>query len=166
MSEIKQVLDKRRAFIDTLCGLAETDPSILLVICDTGFNYCEKFQNKFSKQFLNVGVTEPFAMTFAAGLSLVGRNVWIYSMLPFVTARVHEQIRNAVVMHKTSVKILGVEGGPSYKMLGFSHNSLWKDEEVEWLGKLIKCYLPQNNDEVERDVLEAYKSDEPSYIRL
>ncbi len=165
MNWLSKEQDKRRIFIDALCELAEHDKSIMLIICDTGFNYIEEFQKRFPKQFLNLGVTEPFAMTFAAGLSAAGRNVWIYSMIPFVTFRVHEQIRNMVVKHNTSVKILGVEGGASYSMLGFSHNLLFPDEEIEWMEKLMPCYKPKV-EEVRDLILKLSKGDKPSYIRL
>lgn len=168
MSEIIQQQDSRREFIDTLCELAERDAGVVLVLCDTGFNYIEKFKEKFPGRLLNLGVTEMTAMIFAAGLSLVGRSVWVYSMIPFVTFRVHEAIRNAVCMHETSVKIIGVKGSEKYRMLGFSHNLLREDEEVDFLSKLprLTCYLPRTNQEVRQAVLAAYRSNQPSYIRL
>src|SRR3990167_11133842 len=119
MSEVTQIQDARREFVDTLCELAEKDKDVVLIVCDVGFNYIEKFQTQFPNQFFNLGVTESTSMIMAAGLSLMGKKVWIYSMIPFVTFRVHEMIRNAVCKHNTSVNIVGVKGSAKYKMLGF-----------------------------------------------
>ena len=152
--------------MDTLDKLAKKDKKIVAVICDVGFNYLDNPKLKF--KVVNFGVTEPTAAIISAALALEGYSVWFYSMLNFVTFRVHEQIRNAICMHKAPVKIIGVKGSEKYKFLGFSHNLLWETEEFDWLKKLpgMKTYLPRNNQEVKKVVLDAYKSKNPCYIRL
>ena len=166
MGKIIKKQDSRRIFVDTLDELAEKDPNIIVIICDVGFNYLDNPNLKF--RVLNLGVTEPTAAIIAAALALSGYSVWLYSMIPFVTFRVHEQIRNAICMHKASVKIIGVKGSEKYGFLGFSHNLLWETEEIEWLKKLpgMKCYLPKNNKEVKSVILETYKMNSPCYIRI
>jgi transketolase len=166
MGKIVKKQDSRRVFVKTLNGLAEHDPNIIVIICDVGFNYLDDPKNKF--RVLNLGVTEPTSTIVAAALALEDFSVWLYSMIPFVTLRVHEQIRNAICMHNANVKILGVKGSEKYGFLGFSHNLLWPTEEIDWLKKLpgMKCYLPKNNKEVKKIILEAYKKDSPCYIRL
>jgi len=149
-----------------LIELAEKDKDIIWIVCDVGFNYIEKFKEKFPDRFFNLGVTEPASAIIAAGLALKGKKVWFYSMINFVTTRVHEQIRNAIVKHNANVKLLGVKGSDHYKMLGFSHNLLWEDEEIEWLSKLMPCFTPGNNEEVKQAVLDSYANDGPAYIRL
>lgn len=166
MGKIVKKEDSRRIFVDTLDELAKKDPNIVVIICDVGFNYLDNPKLKF--RVLNLGVTEPTSAIVAAGLALEGYSVWMYSMINFVTFRVHEQVRNAICMHKAPVKIIGVKGSEKYKFLGFSHNLLWETEEIEWLKKLpgMKCYLPKNNKEVRKAILEAYKLKNPCYIRL
>lgn len=166
MGKIVKKEDSRRVFVDTLNELAERDPNIVVVICDVGFNYLNNPNLKF--RVLNLGVTEPTAAIIAAALALSGYSVWLYSMIPFVTFRVHEQVRNAICMHKANVKIVGVKGSEKYGFLGFSHNLLWETEEIEWLKKLpgMKCYLPKNNKEVKKVILETYKMNLPCYIRI
>jgi transketolase len=166
MAKIIKKQDSRRVFVDTLQELAEKDPNIVVVICDVGFNYLDNPKLKF--KVVNFGVTEPTAAIISAALALEGYSVWFYSMINFVTFRVHEQIRNAICMHKAPVKIIGVKGSEKYKFLGFSHNLLRDNEEIVWLKKLpgMKTYLPKNNEEVKKAVLEAYKLKNPSYIRL
>lgn len=168
MGEIVQVLDHRRAFIETLCALAEKDKDIIFIIMDVGFNYAEKFQELYPDRYFNFGVTEASSTIIAAAMALAGKKPYIYSMIPFVTFRVHEMVRNAICMHKANVKLLGVAGGPSYKMLGFSHNLLRDDEEIDFLNKLpgMKTYVPKNPEEVRDIVLKSYEEPSPAYIRL
>ena len=166
MGKIIKKEDSRRVFVDTLNELAVKDPNIIVIICDVGFNYLDNPNLKF--RVINLGVTEPTSTIVAAGLALSGYSVWLYSMINFVTFRVHEQIRNAICMHNANVKIIGVKGSEKYSFLGFSHNLLWETEEIEWLKKLpgMKCYLPKNNKETRKVILETYKMNSPCYIRL
>lgn len=166
MGKIIKKQDSRRVFVDTLNKLAKTDPNIMVIICDVGFNYLDDPKNKF--KVINLGVTEASSIIIAATLALNNFSVFIYSMINFVTFRIHEQIRNAICMHKAPVKIIGVKGSEKYKFLGFSHNLLWENEEIDFLKKLpgMKCYLPKNNKEVRKVILETYKLKNPCYIRL
>lgn len=165
-NEIIQTEDHRRTFINTLLQLAKNDPTICLIIPDVGFGYVNS--DTLPGRYFNTGVTEYTSMVIAAGMALSGLKPWIYSMIPFVTFRVHEQIRNAVALHKANVKILGVLGGPSYKMLGPSHNLLHPMEDVNMMQEMpgMQIYLPKSNDDVANMVTDAYKNDSPCYIRL
>src|SRR3990167_2687709 len=166
MSEIIQTEDHRRVFINTLLELAKIDEKIVLIIPDVGFNYVN--QDTLPGRYFNTGVTEYTSMVMAAAMALSGLGPWIYSMIPFVSFRVHEQVRNAVCLHKANVKILGVLGGPSYKMLGLSHNLIYPTEDIDMMKTLpgMQIYLPATNDDVKNMVLDAYSHSKPSYIRL
>ena len=167
MSEIIQIQDSRREFIDVLCSLAEKDDKILLVVCDTGFNYIEKFQEKFPKQFLNLGVTEQSTVMICVGLALSGFKPYFYSMINFVLFRPYEMVRNGIVHHKANVKLLGVKGSEKYKFLGFSHNLDNDKEDFNACDNVGLAWKnPRTNEEVRKAVLETYKSDSPYYIRL
>ena len=84
MPEIKKIQDNRREFIDTLCELAESDPTITLSIPDVGFLYIDKFQEKFPNRFFNNGCTELFTVADAVGQAIAGLKPYVYSMIPFV----------------------------------------------------------------------------------
>lgn len=168
MGEVIQQLDNRRAFIDTLCKLAEKDKDIVFIITDVGFNYAERFQKLYPDRFYNFGVTEASSTIIAAAMALSGKKPYLYSMINFVTFRVHEMIRNAICMHKANVKILGVKGSEKYKFLGFSHNLLYENEEIEFLSKLpgMKTYTPKSPEETREIILKTYQEPNPAYIRL
>ena len=168
MAEIVQQQDSRREFIDALVELAEKDEKVVLIVPDVGFNYIEKFQKRFSDRYFNFGVTEQSTMIIAAGLALSGFKPYVYSMINFVTFRVHEMVRNAICMHGANVKILGVKGSEKYKFLGFSHNLLRKDEEIDFLSKLpgMKTYIPKDPEETRDIIQKTYAEPGPAYIRL
>lgn len=167
MSDIIQVQDKRRVFIETLIELAEKDDKIVLVLCDTGFNYIESFREKFPNRIFNFGVTEQSAAMICVGLALSGFKPYFYSMIPFVLFRPYEMIRNGVVLHNANVKILGVKGGPSYKMLGFSHNLTHENEDFNLCDNIgLEWHFPQENDQVRTIIETTYLDNRPCYIRL
>lgn len=167
MAQIIKAQDNRRVFIDTLIELAENDPAIVLIIPDVGFNYCEKFQEKFPNRFFNFGVTEQTTMLIAAGMALSGLKPYVYSMIPFVLFRPYEMVRNGIVCHKSNVKLLGVKGSSAYKFLGFSHNLLHEDEDIRCCENIgLESYIPKTIDEVRDIILETYKSNEACYVRL
>ena len=168
MADIMKVQDTRREFIDALIALAEKDDKVVLIIPDVGFNYIEEFQKRFPDRFFNLGVTEQSTMIIAAGLALSGLKPYVYSMINFVTFRPYEAVRNAVCLHNANVKIIGVKGSEKYKFLGFSHNLIAENEEIEVLEHLpnLKSFVVKTPEEVRKIILETYKTNSPCYIRI
>jgi len=167
MSEIIQTQDSRRTFIDILCELAEKDDKVVLICCDTGFNYLEQFQSKFPKQFFNFGVTEQSSVMIAVGLALNGFKPYFYSMINFVLFRPYEMVRNGVVKHNANVKLIGVKGSSAYRFLGFSHNLSHDKEDFNACDNIgLEWRNPQTNEEVKETIIETYNSDSACYIRL
>ena len=165
MAEITKQQDTRRAFIETLNQLAEKDPNIIVIICDVGFNYLDNPNNKF--KVINLGITEQSSMIIASALALDGFKPYIYSMINFVAFRPYEMIRNAVCLHNANVKIVGVKGSEKYKMLGFSHNLIHQEEDINVCKNIgLKHYIPNSMDEVKEAVNESYNSKKAAYIRL
>ncbi|MEK7542380.1 MAG: hypothetical protein AAB524_01630 [Patescibacteria group bacterium] len=167
MAEIIQQKDSRREFIDALIELAQKDEKIVLIVPDVGFNYIDEFQRRFPERYFNLGVTEQSTMIIAAGLALSGFKPYVYSMINFVTFRPYEMVRNAVCMHNANVKIIGVKGSEKYKFLGFSHNLLTENEEIDALKNLpnLKIYTPEVAN-VKETIRESYRLQNPCYIRL
>lgn len=165
MGKIIKTLDNRRQFINTLNELAEHDSSIIVLIPDVGFAYLDDPNNKF--KVINLGVTEQTATLIASGLALSGFKVYLYTMINFVLFRPLEMVRNAIVCHKTNVKLLGVKGSAAYKFLGFSHNLLHDKEDINTCKNIgLKSYIPKTTKEVRDIIKKTYKSKEACYIRL
>ncbi|HEY5383483.1 MAG TPA: hypothetical protein VIJ88_02940 [Candidatus Paceibacterota bacterium] len=167
MADIVQVPDSRRAFIDTLCELAQKDDKIILIIPDVGFNYVEKFSAMFPERYFNFGIAEQAVMIIAAGLAIAGFKPYVYSMANFVIFRPYEMVRNAICMHNADVKILGVKG-TQYSFYGFSHNFIRENEDIETLEKMpnMKTYITETPEEVRKIILETYATKNPTYIRI
>lgn len=160
-------MNERQIFFETLDELAARDPRIILIVGDVGFSYLDSFIEKHPEQYINAGVTEQSFMGIAAGLSLSNWKPYVYSMIPFVTMRNYEQLRNDVCHHNANVKVLGVRGSVHYRFLGFSHNVTPEDEDVRILSHLpnLKIYTPKVEN-VRQAILESYESPHPCYIRL
>ena len=167
MAEITQQTDNRRVFIDTLIELAEKDDRVVLIVPDVGFNYIEKFQEKFPTRFFNFGVTEQSVILIASAMALAGFKPYVYSMINFVLFRPYEMVRNGIVHHSANVKLLGVKGSSSYKFLGFSHNMTDEGEDLRACQNLgLDFVSPERPENVAHFIHKTYETGRPTYIRL
>lgn len=167
MPEITSTKDSRTEFIDVLIELAEKDDKILLIVPDVGFNYIDKFKDKFPNRFFNFGVTEQSTIMIATGLALQGFKPYVYSMVNFVLFRPYEMVRNGIVNHHANVKLIGVKGSSAYKFLGFSHNMNDDFEDMKACSVLgLDAALPLKIEDVRKLLLDTYQSPKPFYIRL
>lgn len=155
----------RQAFITTLEKLAAKDRRIYLLNGDLGFSVLENFNQKFPTRSLNMGVSEANMVGAAAGLAIEGNIVFIYSIVPFVTMRVFEQVRDDVAMQKANVKIVGVGSGFTYGQLGPTHHSI---EDIALMRVLPNMTVFSPGDPYETAfVTEAAAYIEgPAYIRI
>jgi transketolase len=161
-------MNTRKVFVDWLSEKAQEDDKIILIVADVGFSYIEDFAANFPGQFLNVGVTEQSMTGIAAGLALSGFKPYVYSMIPFVTMRNYEQLRNDVCYHNANVKLLGVQGSVHYKFLGFSHNMIGQEDEkiLAELPNLIVETKLDTEDKLIAGLDGSYALKKPTYIRL
>ena len=167
MSEIIQRMDTRRVFVETLMELTKKDDKIVLITCDVGFLYLEQFQERFPDRFFNFGVTEQSSAVICAAMALSGLKVYFYSMIPFVLFRPYEMVRNIIVKHNANVKIIGVQGGPAYKMLGFSHNLTHSEEDTNLCENIgLDSHIISDVESVRACILKTYQENKPVYIRL
>ncbi len=155
----------RTAFIRALEEMAEEDDRVMLVVGDLGFGVVEKFAERFPQQYVNAGVAEQNMTGLAAGMSLLDKVVFTYSIGNFPTLRCLEQIRNDVCYHKANVKVVAVGGGFTYGPLGMSHHAT---EDIA-----IMRVLPNMTVVAPGDPVEAYAATRamvswpgPCYLRL
>ena len=166
MAQIIKQQDTRREFVKTLNELAEKDSKIIVIICDVGFNYLDDPSNKF--KVLNLGVTEQSSMIIASALAIAGFKPYIYSMINFTVFRPYEMVRNAVCLHNANVKIIGVKGSEKYKFLGFSHNLISENEDIDALKNLpnLESFVIDKPEDVRGIILKTYETNSPCYIRI
>ncbi len=155
----------RTTFVRTLTALAKADPSIMLLTGDLGFTVLEEFRDTLPNQYLNAGVAEQNMIGTAAGLAMGGKRVFVYSIIPFVTFRCLEQIRNDLCYHNLSVCVVGVGGGYSYGHMGSTHHAL---EDISILRSLpnMTVVCPGDPVEVEGAVKAISQHNGPCYLRL
>lgn len=155
----------KQAFINTLLELAEKDERIFLITGDLGFSILEEFAEKFPKRFFNMGVAEANTIGVAAGLALSGKTVFVYSIVPFITMRCFEQIRNDLCIQNLNVKLIGVGGGLCYGTAGPTHHSITDIAIMRALPNMI-ALSPGDSLETKESVKSAVSHQGPVYIRL
>ncbi len=155
----------RTAFAKTLLELAKKNKSIWLLTGDLGYSVLEDFNAAFPERYLNIGVAEQNMIGIAAGLALSGKCVFAYSIIPFVTLRCFEQIRNDICLENANVKLIGIGEGFSYGQLGPTHHSI---EDIAVMRSLpnMTVICPGDPWEAEEATKAISKIKTPVYLRL
>ena len=155
----------RNIFIKKLIKYSKKNKNVYFLSADLGFNSFEILQDEMKERFINVGVAENNMVGIAAGLALQKKDVFIYSIVPFVIFRSFEQIRNNICNNKLNVKIIGGGGGFSYGDQGISHNTS-EDLSITRVLPNLKVFTPSTKNEVEYVFDYCIKNKGPSYFRL
>jgi transketolase len=155
----------RDRFIQTLCGLAESDPRIMLITGDLGFAVLDDYRKRFPAQFINAGVAEQNMTLVATGMALEGHIVFTYSIGNFPTLRCLEMIRNDAAYHGANVKVVSVGGGFSYGALGISHHAT---EDLAIMRSLpdVTCLSPTSLGEVTEATRAITRTPGTCFLRL
>lgn len=153
----------RRSFCKSLVDLAEKDSDVMLLTVDVGFGVLEPFKDKYSDRFINTGIGEANAVSFATGLAMKGKVPYVFSIGSFLAFRALEQIRMLQSMNQ-HVVLVGVGKDDEYTNFGITHYT-FGDKEVLDAVK-IRVDTPNSKEDVSRSVFEAYRFDGPTYIRL
>lgn len=155
----------RGAFFQALMELAEQDERITLVVGDLGFGVVEPFARKYPQRFLNPGVAEQNMTAVAAGMALMGKVVFTYSIANFPTIRCLEQVRNDVCYHRANVKVVAVGGGFAYGALGSTHHAT-EDLAITRSLPNIVVVAPGDPQEARLATRALAAHDGPAYLRL
>lgn len=155
----------RKIFINKLVKEASKNKNILLIVGDLGFGIVDPFKDSFPNKFFNAGVAEQNMAGMAAGLSMKGFHVFIYSIANFSTLRCAEQIRNDIDYHNLPVTIVSVGSGLGYGNLGYSHHAIQDYALIRSFPNTL-IVSPSNNQELEASLDYLFKNPQPSYLRL
>jgi transketolase len=155
----------RKAFIDTLCGLAERDERIVLLTADLGFLAMEPFRDRFPNRFFNVGVAEQNMIGMTTGLAEAGLRPYAYSIATFASLRPFEFIRNGPVMHKLDVRVVGMGMGFEYGHSGPTHFGV---EDVAVMRTLpgITVVIPADSEQTATAIRDTCDVTGPIYYSL
>jgi len=155
----------RTNFINQLIEEARKNPELFLIVGDLGYHVIEPFAKEFPERFINAGIAEQNMAGTAAGLSMTGYNVYIYSIGNFPTARCLEQIRNDIAYHKANVKIVSIGAGYAYGTLGATHQTT---EDIGIMRSIPNLVIATPGDPIEAKAIATLSAnyDGPMYIRL
>ena len=155
----------RKTFVQQLLQHFGTDPTLVLISGDLGYNAFETIQEKYPTQFINAGIAEQSMIGIAAGMAKNGRKVIVYSIAPFVTFRCLEQIRLDICLHQIPVLIVGNGGGYQYGINGPTHHAL---SDLACMSSLphITCRIPADNQEVAQAIDRWVEQPSCTYLRL
>lgn len=152
-----------RAFGKTLCRLAEKDPRIVAITAampdGTGLS---EFRERFPDRFVDVGICEEHAVTFAAGLAARGLRpvVAIYSTF---MQRAYDQIIHDVCLQKLPV-VLCLDRAGLVGEDGPTHHGAF---DLSWLRVVPNLALAAPRDEADlaHALYTALKLDGPTALR-
>ncbi len=155
----------RDSFFKTLTDLARGRKDLFLLTGDLGYRLFDEFRSQNGERFFDTGVAESNMVGIASGLALAGKNVYCYSIIPFLVMRAYEQIRVDVAYHNLNVKLIGAGGGFTYGLEGFTH---WGLEDMALMRALPNMTVVSPCDIYEATKLAELSCDYPGplYIRL
>ena len=155
----------RNAYVATLYDLAETNKQVMALVADIGAVVFDKFRADFPDRFINFGVAESNIIATAAGMAACGKIPFTYTIIPFLTMRTYEQIRDDVCLQKANVKIVGVGAGLVYSTLGPTHHAI---EDIAIMKALPNMTIisPADPLEARKATIKMAEMEGPVYLRL
>ncbi len=155
----------RKQFKNTLLELAKKDKRIILLFGDISVFLFKEFQEKYPKQFYNIGICENTIVSAAAGLSSQGYIPFVHTIAPFITDRSFEQIKLDLCYNDFPANIVTIGSTFDYAWDGPSHHTL---SDIEMLRTLpnMELIVPGSAEEVDILMKQRYNSKLTTYFRL
>ena len=155
----------RQAFYTHIEDIALKDKDVYLLTANLGFKFFDNIRKNCPDQFFDIGVAEANMIGVAAGLALSGKNVYCYSIIPFLTMRAYEQIRVDIAYHNLNVKLVGMGAGFTYGFEGFTHFGI-EDMALMRAMPNMHVVVPDTIENAIQVAQLSYDYPFPLYIRL
>jgi len=155
----------RNSYIDSIYKATEKNQNVICIVGDIGAFLLRNYIRDFPSNYFNLGAAEQNIVGVAAGFAKSGKIPFVYTITPFITSRVYEQIKIDVCYNNANVKIVGVGSGISYGTMGSTHHTLEDIAIMRALPNMI-VLSPSDPREVEEAIIAAVKHKGPVYIRL
>lgn len=155
----------KTAFISELELLMKKNRDIVVITADMGFSVFEAIQKKYPKRFFNTGITEQSSTSIAAGLALMGHEVYFYAQAPFITMRNFEEVRLDLAYNNLNVKLIGTNAGVSLNQLGVSHFAV-EDVALMRLLPNFTVFTPGTPEEMRWCMQKSHTIKGPTYLRF
>jgi len=165
MNKANNNLDIRDAYFDRIYELAVNDHEIIFISADTDAFSLRKFRNDMPKQYINIGVAEQNMVSISAGLGMMGKKVYIYSIISFTVYRCYEFIKNNICAMNVPVTIVGLGAGLSFSNDGPTHHAM---QDIGLMRTLpnMNIYNPCDENSALWAADETYECKNPSFIRI
>lgn len=158
-------VDIRDAVFDEVFNIARQDQSVVFLTADMDAFSLEKFRSEIPERYFNIGVAEQAMISIAAGLALSGKRVFIYAMVPFITARCFEHIKVDLCSMNLPVTLIGAGAGFSFDRDGPTHHGVTDVGIMRMLPELT-ILNPSDATSATAAVNFAHDLASPCYIRL
>ena len=158
-------LTMRDAFISELFIRARQDKDIILISNDFGAPSLDIYREELPKQYINAGISEQNIISFATGMALEGKKIFIYSIASFITLRCYEQLKLDMCVHGAPVTIIAVGSCYGYPQDGPTHHAT---EDIALMRALahLQVFSPADSQAAKNLVDVSLNSKKPCYIRL
>jgi len=157
--------DSRDAIFGELYSIASNDRNVIILSADTGMMMFKDFKKSMPEQIYNVGIAEQNTISVAAGLSLVGKKVFVFAIADFITLRCFEQIKIDICSMNLPVVIIGMGTGYMYSEDGPTHHMI---DDISLMRALPGMTIWNVSDYTMAAAAThlAYENKEPSYLRF
>ncbi len=120
-----EMKDTRSGFGDGLTELGKTNENVVALCADlTGSLKMGDFAKNHPERFFQIGIAEANMIGIAAGMTIGGKIPFTGTFANFSTARVYDQIRQAVAYSEKNVKICASHAGLTLGEDGATHQTL------------------------------------------
>lgn len=154
------------AFSKMILEEAKRDKDIMVVCTDSrGSAKLGTYPDELPEQFVEMGIAEQNAVTVSAGLSYIGKKVFVLGPASFYSTRSSEQIKVDVAYSKNNVTVIGISGGVSYGALGATHHSL---QDIAFMRAIpnLTVEIPSDATQMRAITAELLKAKRSTYIRI
>jgi transketolase len=144
--------------------LIETDPDTALILADISKPQFLDVLERFPNRVVNVGIMEQTAVSVAAGFAMEGFHPIVHSIVPFVTERPFEQIKDDFCYQGLGGTLISIGASYDYGTDGMTHHGSADVPILKTLPRMQIC-VPGTSDEFEILLRQTYSNGAPTYIR-
>jgi transketolase len=154
----------RDIFASFIFNEIKKNKKIFVLLGDIGVFSFSKVFKFFKQNILNIGVLEQSMVSFASGLALNGKIVFVHTIAPFLVNRALEQIKIDACYQDLNINIVTTGASLDYSALGSTHHC---PDDIGILFQIpnIRIYVPGNSSEF-KILLKNYKLKSSKYFRI
>ncbi len=158
--------DTRSGFGDGLTELGKTNPNVVALCADLiGSLKMGDFAANHPERFFQVGIAEANMMGMAAGLAIGGKIPFTGTFANFSTARVYDQVRQAIAYSEKNVKICASHAGLTLGEDGATHQTLEDIGMMKMLPGMV-VINPCDYNQTKAATIAIADYDGPVYLRF